>query len=433
MVERALDVFCFGRRAGMLRDLDPTLEFAYDEQWLADGLPPLSQSLPVEGGWAPGAPLAFFGGLLPEGRPRATLSRLLGVSVGNDFGLLRLLGGDCAGAVSLHQPGALPAAPGDGADVTWLDDEALAATLAELPSRPLRADASGEARLSLAGAQDKLPVVVDNDGRIGVTQGVTPSTHIVKTPIDGLDGTVANEAFCLLLGRELGLETVQAEPSRIGGSEFLLIRRYDREAGAEGVLRLHQEDACQALGVAAERKYEAEGGPSLANCFALLRSATRSGRHAVVAREAPKLLDAWTLSFLVGNHDAHGKNFSLLYRPDSVTLAPIYDVLSTVVYWKVKEMDRRMAMRVGGESRPRYVRPRHLAAMLHDCGLAAAPARRRIARLAHAAPAAARSARDALPAAFAGEPVLERIVTTVDERAGWLQQLTAAPPIPSSA
>ena len=217
----------------------------------------------------------------------------------------------------------------------------------------MHADEDGEFRLSLAGAQDKLPVVVGDDGRIGLTTGQVPSTHILKTPIARLDGTVANEALCPAIGRALGIATVTATPRRAGDRAFLLVERYDRHIVDGAVHRLHQEDFCQALGIPAERKYQAQGGPSLADAFALVRRAT-----AVPAREVLALLDQLALSLLVGNHDAHGKNYSLLYLPGAAgaVLAPAYDVLSTFASHRSHNLARKQAMSVGGEYRPEYLR-----------------------------------------------------------------------------
>lgn len=203
MTERRLDVWCFGARAGALADAANGLAFTYDEEWLRSGAPPLSQSLPLNGSFTSSAVQAFFGGLLPEGLPRELLGRQLGVSTGNDFGLLEALGGDTAGAVSLLAPGAEPGQPGH--DVEWLSDDELEKLIRELPTRPMHADEDGEFRLSLAGVQDKLPVVLNSAGRIGLTKGRTPSTHILKTPIPGLNDTVANEALCPALLAEAGL------------------------------------------------------------------------------------------------------------------------------------------------------------------------------------------------------------------------------------
>ena len=227
MTARTLDVWCFEQRAGVLTDRRDGLDFAYLEQWRDDGRPPLSQSLPLDGSYEPSAVDAFFGGLLPEGSQRDVLARQLGVSADNDFAMLEALGGDTAGAVRLLQADSEKPPPGD--DVEWLDDAQLAALIDELPERPMHADEDGEYRLSLAGVQDKLPVVVGDDGRIGLTKGRTPSTHILKIPIPRLYDTVLNEALCPAMGRLLGIDTVAAMPHRVGGREFLLVERYDRE------------------------------------------------------------------------------------------------------------------------------------------------------------------------------------------------------------
>src|SRR4051794_35351623 len=196
--ERTLDVWCFGQLAGTLVDDRLGPAFTYAPSWIEAGMPPLSQSLPRDGSFAGEAAGAFFGGLLPEGVPRDLLARRLGVSGANDFALLSAVAGDTAGAVSLQPPGQQPA--GATGEVRWLDDDALVRLVDELPTRPMHADEDGEYRLSLAGAQDKLPVILGEDGRIGLTTGQTPSTHILKTPITRLDDTVVNEAFCLKLG-----------------------------------------------------------------------------------------------------------------------------------------------------------------------------------------------------------------------------------------
>lgn len=420
MAERTLEVWCFDERAGALDDEPSGLVFTYAESWRSAGRPPLSHSLAIDGSYTTAAVQAFFGGLLPEGAPRELAARNLGVSAGNDFALLAALGGDTAGAISLLAPSQRPAPVGQ--DVQWLADSELAMLIDELPSRPLHADEDGEYRLSLAGAQDKLPVVLGPDGRIGLTKGRTPSTHILKTPIADHDGTIANETLCPAIGRFLGIETVRTSPRRVEGREFLLVERYDREHTEGGVRRLHQEDFCQALGIPSQRKYQNEGGPGLADCFALLREAV-----AVPARDALKLLDVVVLSFLIGNNDAHGKNHSLLYLPDSptATLAPAYDLLSTIVY---PGLSRKMAMSIGGEYRPDYLQPRHLSRLLEQAGLGPAAARRRIRALADAAPLAARQAHADLTEQGWAAPVLERIVETVEQRASRMLEIAAPTP-----
>lgn len=428
-----LDVYCFGELAGELEEEAGDLRFSYGAGWLAAGRPPLSQSLPLGQEHRRGAAQAFFAGLLPEGEPRRLLARRLSISAGNDFALLAALGWDCAGAVSLYPHVVVPVPDAHGEDVVWLDEAELAEEIRELPDRPMHADPDGEVRLSLAGAQDKLPVIVGADGRVGITSarpvpegaGRTPSTHILKAPIARLQETVVNEAYCLTLGRLLGIATVEAEPRRAGDAECLLVRRYDRQTLEDGgVLRLHQEDFCQALGVSPERKYESEGGPSLADCFALVDRAV-----GVPARETPKLLDAVGLSFLVANHDSHAKNLSLLYSLDGTQLAPLYDVVSTFVYRRTDRlMSSKMAMKIGGEYRADYVQRRHLDRLFDEAGLGAAVARRRLRELAQAAPDAARAARAELAPEFQAAAILDDVAALVEQRARRLRELTMPAP-----
>lgn len=420
--ERELVVWCFGRRAGVLRDERPGPRFGYDARWLADGMPALSYALPVNGTHDPSAAGAYFGGLLPEGVPREQLARRLGVSADNDFSLLAAVGGDTAGALSLLPPGDAPPSASDD-DVRWLSDVELIDLIDNLPSRPMHADDDGQYRLSLAGAQDKIPVVYDGT-RVGLTNGRTPSTHILKTPIERLTATVANEAFCLQLGRAIGLDTVDAAPKRVEDREFLLVRRYDR-AGEAPTTRLHQEDFCQALGIPTTQKYQAEGGPSLAQCFALVRNATD-----VPALEIRKLLDAVALSFIVGNHDAHGKNFSLLYLPEhpKPALAPLYDIVSTFAYHRSHDLSRKMAMNIGREYRPDHLRQRHLDRLLEEARLGAAPSRRRLRALAERAPRAADDLRRQFIDDGWDSPTIELIVEIVRRRSHQLDEIAA--PVP---
>jgi serine/threonine-protein kinase HipA len=239
-------------------------------------------------------------------------------------------------------------------------------------------------------------------------------------PIGRFPGTVVNEAFCLAFGYRLSVPTVAAWPRRVGEHAYLLVERYDRVHGPDGVERLHQEDFCQALGIPSERKYEVEGGPSLADCFALVRRAT-----SVPAKHTLVLLDAVALNFLVGNHDAHGKNFSLRRSRERTELALFYDVLSTVAY---PGLARRAAMAIGGERRPDYVRRRHVDRLCEAAGLGGAAARRRLLAMAREAPTAAREVRATLAEDGWDHPILDTILEIVDRRAAQLAEIAGPRP-----
>jgi serine/threonine-protein kinase HipA len=420
-VRRTLEVWCFGRLAGRLVDDGETLAFDYDPEWVDDGYPPLSQSLPIDGDFGERQVKAFFGGLLPEGELRKMLALELGVSVENDFSILEHVGGDCAGAVSLYPPGRAPSKEAGGR-VDWLDDAGVARLVGELPERPMYAGPDDEYRLSLAGAQDKLPVVVGDDWRIGLPRDGRPSTHILKTPISRLPGTVLNEAFCLLVGARLGLDCAKAEPRRVGGAEMLLVERYDRAERDGRTIRLHQEDFCQALAIGSDRKYESEGGPGLVDCVGLLRSVSSTP-----AQDLPRFLDIWALSFLAGNHDAHGKNYSLLYDEQGPTLAPAYDVLSTIVYRKFKRMDPKMAMKVGGQRYADRLTKSQLDRFLEEAQYGPAPGRRRLRALAERAPGAVSAVAEEIKQRYWWDPLLDDVVRTFEERAARLAGITTSP------
>jgi serine/threonine-protein kinase HipA len=332
---------------------DPGLVTRYGE-----GSVVLSASLPVRDEAYPNARTKpFFEGLLPEGLARREVARTLGLSDGNGFGLLAAIGSDCAGAVVV-----LPSdqdRPSDG-EIHWLSTEEVAIRLRDLPNRPLGIDPEEGIRLSLGGVQQKLVVARAPSGEIGQPTGGAPSTHIIKPDLGRYDDLVLNEAFCLGVARRAGLETAHAEIARFGEIDALLVERFDRSTAGDGrIVRLHQEDMCQALGILPDAKYEIEGGPSLAQLFELLRGIG-------TARDLTSLSTAALLNFLVGNSDAHGKNFALLYaRAGSVRLAPLYDIVSTAVY---PELTQRLAMSIAGEDDPRAVTRGGWIAMLRENG-----------------------------------------------------------------
>lgn len=410
--EPLLEVWLLGQRAGTLALEEGRLSFRYHPAWLeSPDARALSQSLPLQPRVFDDQQCRpFFAGLLPEGQLRMLLARSLQVSLQNDYALLAAIGGECAGAVSLVPPGsrrAHPQGPGadDAAGVEWLESGQLITLLEELPRRPMLAGREGM-RLSLAGAQNKLPVVFD-DERIGLPRGTTASSHILKPAIEAVDDSVHNEAFCMALGQSLCLQVAQSQVLSVAGRPVLLVSRYDRRMDAAGRWqRIHQEDFCQALAVVPELKYQNEGGPDLAACFSLLRTATRPSAPQVLG-----LLDAVIFNALVGNHDAHAKNFSLLYADTTPTLAPLYDVLSTAVY---PRLTARMAMKLGGKYKFSEVQARHWQQFAQAAGLAQAQTRKRVLRMAQELPAAA--ARLQAAPTFQGVAIVDRIVAVIEQR-----------------
>lgn len=408
-MERHLEVWLFGAHVGTLSQIDGRLSFAY----APGATTALSQSLPIRPEpFDDRATRPFFAGLLPEGGKRKQIAKTLQVSSQNDYALLDSLGGECAGAVTLLGPGQSPPATDAPFEVRWLDHAKLIQVLDEMPLRPMRAGEDG-LRLSLAGAQDKLPVVLDGDGiRIGLPINGSPSTHILKSPIAGIDGSVFNEAFCMALAGALKLDVARTQIQSIadGGQQrhYLLVERYDRKATVP-IQRLHQEDFCQALGIVSEHKYQNEGGPSLAQAFALLRSATRPS-----APNTLKLLDFVVFNALIGNHDAHGKNFSLLYTPAAgAVLTPLYDALCTAVYPTLTE---KMAMKIGSKYKFSEVFSRHWEQFATEAALSNPQAKKRILDIAKRLPDLARATQATLQSQGNRHPIIDQIVTLIDQR-----------------
>lgn len=361
-MSRVLDVCFQGNNAGRLVEDDSgRLSFVYADAYLAGKTPwPLSVSMPVRvEPYEDRIARAFFSGLLPDERVRHRLARLLGVSEKNPFSLLEAVGGECAGALSLYPEGTEPPPSEDSEAAEILDEVRLRDILALLRRRPLLAG-QDDIRLSLAGAQDKLAVRVVED-RLALMHGGAPTTHILKSVIQGeadIRDSVHNELFCLLLAARVGIPAPHAEMRMAGDEPFLLVERYDRVRKGKQVVRLHQEDFCQALSVPPESKYEREGGPGVAACLKLIQKFS-------IKPVPDRMIFLKTLIFnyLIGNADAHGKNFSFLYEQGKPRLAPAYDLLSTAVYSSISS---KMAMKIGGRYRAEEVFHRHWHRLVPD-------------------------------------------------------------------
>jgi len=333
--------------------------FSYDNNWLEQSRIPLSLSLPLRSEpYLDDQSHSFFANLLPEEKMRNLIARNLGISANNDYGLLERIGGDCAGAVSLWPE---DEEPQQTELYRKLSLDELNAIVRELPQRPLLAGEKG-VRLSLAGAQKKLPVYYDGQTwHLGY--GSAPSNYIIKPAIDDLAGTVENEAFCMALAGAVGLDVPSSFIHQHEALRVFVVNRFDREVAGDRIRRLHQEDFCQALNIPPEFKYEGEGGPSLAACSKLLRTnSTRS------AKDVLSLVDWVIFNYLIGNSDAHGKNISLLMLPKGPVLAPFYDLLSTRVYAHYG-LAEGLAMKIGGELEPRVIQKKHWELLAEEVGI----------------------------------------------------------------
>ena len=352
-----LNVYFNAELAGTLRDEKGRLYFQHAPAWLrSPNLVALSIPLPPSADeYGDDVVRPFFENLLPEGEIRSAIAHLKQVSEKNTLGLLEEIGGDCAGAISLLLPESAP--PGSG-DYDPLPDKQLNEMLHSLEKRPL-ITADNELRLSLAGAQQKLPVLL-KDGAFFLGRGNAPSSHILKPNIAGFANTTANEMFCMTLADKAGLPVPKASLHRQPETVYL-VERYDRVKVGERLTRLHQIDFCQALNLPSSKKYEKEGGPSLNDCFAILRNYCREP-----AKDVQNLI-SWTIfNYLIGNSDAHGKNLSLLMIPAGVELAPFYDLLCTAVY---PGLTHNLAFKIGGDNRPEWIQLRHWEKLADAAGV----------------------------------------------------------------
>ncbi len=413
-------VYLFNEHVGTLGSTNGRLSFQYTPEFLQKpNAASLSCSLPLQTDpFDDQLTRPFFAGLLPEGQMRRLIAQQLQVSGQNDFTLLEHLGGECAGAVTFLERGQATRQFPEIDDVQWLTDDELLAILDELPRRPMLAGNNG-LRLSLAGAQDKLPVIFDG-ARIGLPRNGTASSHIVKPAIQAIDESVINEGFCMALANAMQLKSATATIRHVKNRPFLLVERYDRTIDSEGRWqRLHQEDFCQALGVIPELKYQNEGGPNLAQCFDLVRRVTRPNAPQIL-----RLFDYVIFNALIGNHDAHAKNFSLLYSGKSCLLSPSYDMLSTAIY---SELTQKMAMKIGSQYKFSEVHARHWEQFAEEAGLAKPQAKKRIVELAKSLPLTARQLQADPVKGFVQHELVERIVLLIEQRCALtVRRLSAA-------
>jgi serine/threonine-protein kinase HipA len=307
------------------------------------GTPLLSLRLAVRQERFPnGVVRSFLDGLLPEDDSRRLIAQDLGLRADDTFALARALGRDCAGALVIQTDDEETPPPATTLTAEPLNEAEIAHLVENLRRAPLGVDQ--RVRISLAGVQEKLLLTRLPDGSWGRPVDGTPSTHILKPEIRGYPRTVENEAFCMRVAKNLGMDVADVETITIGGRRLIVVSRYDRVVTPTGeVERVHQEDFCQATGMQPAQKYEEDGGPSLRKVAGILSEADPDSLQA--------LLRAVTLNVIIGNGDAHAKNFSLLHdRGGALRLAPLYDLLSTLMYG-----DDRLAMYVDNVHRTNQV------------------------------------------------------------------------------
>ena len=422
----SLAVIMDGAIAGIIvRQQGGRLRFDYSDEYRSRAnATPLSLSMPTQVRSHPNHVVtAWLQGLLPDNDlVLARWAREFHVSASSPFSLLATpIGEDCAGAVRFVPPEKIDRVLGRPGKVTWLADDDVAQRL-----RELREDSTAwhgrtfTGQFSLAGAQAKTALLFQ-EGRWGVPSGSTPTTHILKPAVSGLDNHDLNEHLCLDAARRAGITVVRTKIARFGDERAVVIERYDRWAAGGQIVRIHQEDMCQALGVPPSRKYQNEGGPGPADIAGLLH---RIMTPQMADNAAWRFADALIWNWLIAGTDAHAKNYSVLLAGNQVRLAPLYDVASVLPYG-IHEKKLRFAMKVGGDYRVFPYRNTWPAAA-RDLGLDADALMNRVRGLTAAAPDAFAGAAKSPDFEGLSRELTGRLADLIAERAARCMKLIEA-------
>jgi serine/threonine-protein kinase HipA len=385
---RGLAIWANGVRVGEWHiPASGPMELHYDPRWVASEQGrPLSLSLPFN---LDGRPLKgdkvgfFFDNLLPDSEAiRQRIRTRFHTSTGEAFDLLAAIGRDCVGALQLLP---IDGEPGDieRISVVRLDDTGVERLLrATLSPAPLRPGDEDDFRISIAGAQEKTALTW-HEGHWCKPLGATPTTHILKLPLGLVGGrqmdmraSLENEWLCARLLEAYGVPVARSKLTTFGATKALVVERFDRRLHSSGGywLRLPQEDFCQATGTPSSRKYEADGGPGIAELARILKSSETA------AEDLATLFRAQVLFWLLAATDGHAKNFSLRLLPAGrFRLTPLYDVLSA---WpivgrrndQIHEKRLKLAMGLRGKNKHYHVaeiEPRHFMSMAEACGVGA--------------------------------------------------------------
>jgi serine/threonine-protein kinase HipA len=397
----------------LAKDTSGAVSFRYAEAWLEwEHAFPVSLSLPLrEDAYRGERVVAVFENLLPDSEPlRRRVAGKVGARGTDAYSLLSAIGRDCVGALRFAADGEDLGEGGAAGETAIkgdaIDEDGIERLLANLAQAPLGLGPEEDFRISVAGAQEKTALLW-HGGRWLKPRGTTPTSHIFKTQIgrlsNGIDlsNSVENEYYCLRLVAVFGLPVAQAEIMTFGKTKALVIERFDRRWTTGGrLLRLPQEDCCQALSIPPTQKYQTEGGPGMVHILDLLKGSDTP------AEDQRVFLKAQILFWLIGATDGHAKNFSIHLGPGgSFRLAPLYDVLTAQPSLDASQIDRRqlrLAMSVGTNRHYRVgdIHGRHFVQTGAEAGLPKAIVRAAIEEIADSAEKAMDRLEGALPAGF---------------------------------
>lgn len=333
--------------------------FRYVES--ADPYPDISIALPYRlNPYPQGKTDAFINGLLPEGAGvRDSLGREFHISSDNPFALLEHIGMDCAGAIQFIAPEEFEASISGEGILTPCTDAEIGRRLRSLLSEPKGSWIVNRERWSLAGAQSKFALRW-NDGWYEA-EGAEATTHIIKPGIHDFNDQALNEHLSLRALGKAGLAVANTEFRDFDGTSAIVIERYDRLVRDGRVIRIHQEDFCQATSTPPNKKYESDGGP---NAVKIIKTLRHSGAD---EEQVQRFVEGLIGNYLLGAPDAHAKNYSIILDSGTAILAPLYDIASGLPYsytdddgvTRKREGLRTAAMAIGGERRFGMVARRH--------------------------------------------------------------------------
>ncbi len=401
-----LNVYLNARPVGRLRrETSGAIDFQYDPTWLEwEHSFPVSLSLPLREDRYIGEPVvAVFDNLLPDNDDiRRRVAARMGADGTDPYGLLTAIGRDCIGALQFL-PDGLQLDPAGLVKAEAITDTAIAEILAGLEGAPLGLGEDEDFRISLAGVQEKTALLYWNNGWHR-PHGTTATTHILKPQIGqragvDLSQSVENEYLCMQILDALGLPAAQTRIVDFDGQRALVVERFDRRWTSDRrLLRLPQEDCCQALSVPPSRKYESDGGPGIVDILELLKGSDDPGRDQTL------FIKAQIAFWLMAATDGHAKNFSVFLHPGGgFRSTPLYDVMSTQPLFDTGQLRRnqmRLAMAVGDNRHYRVhdIMPRHFAQTAAKAGMYPAVIPDIVEELRSQMPLAIDTLRNALPA-----------------------------------
>ena len=421
---KPLNVFLNGRLVGLLRrESTGAIDFQYALEWLGwENTFPVSLSLPLREDRYIGAPVInVFDNLLPDSDSiRRRVAERVGANGTDAYSMLSALGHDCVGALQFLPDGVDPGAVG-GIEGKPISNDELAEMIRNLGVAPLGVGDDEDFRISIAGAQEKT-ALLRRDGQWFKPTGTTATTHILKPQIgqlpNGVDlsNSVENEYLCLKLMEGLGVPAAKVEIADFGGRRTLIVERFDRRWTRDArLLRLPQEDCCQALSVPPTRKYQSDGGPGMRQVINLLKGSDTP--DADIATFIPANIIFW----LLGATDGHAKNFSVFITPGGrFRMTPAYDVLTaqpSLDAGQIRRRDFKLAMSVGKNRHydVHGIMPRHFLQTADLAGVGLPTMRSIIEDLGEGAQRKAATVIEALPHDFP-VPLIESVMTAISER-----------------